>query len=103
MEKNEHTMATYGVQGYHAFQPKFRRRRKSTGDDQFEALAPSSAIDELEAGKRGDSVYCKECGHFYPWRKMIARYEKRGTDWFLMWFHERCGNMVQERNLEDHG
>lgn len=102
MEKNKDTMKTYGVQGYHAFPATYRRRRKSIGEaDQLEALAPTAKTHELEAGKRGDSVYCKGCGHFYPWRKLRAVYEKRGTDWWVVWFHEKCGNMVQETNLED--
>jgi hypothetical protein len=98
--RNKNTVGTWGKEPYKVFNPKYRKRRKSEGiDDQLAALAPST--DELEEAKRHGRVYCKQCGHFKPWKDLKAHYERRGTDWFVMWFCKKCNNMVTERNLDD--
>lgn len=94
------TVGTWGKQGYVVRNPKWRKRKKSVGEDeQLAALTPST--DELEQAKRHGRVYCRECGHFKAWKDLKAHYERRSTDWFVMWFCKKCGNMVTERNLDD--
>lgn len=95
--RNKGTVETWGRQGY---QPFMRKRRKSVGiDDQVEAL--TSKTDELEKAKRHNRIYCRECGVFKQWKDLRANYEKRGTDWWVMWFCKKCSNMLTERNLDD--
>lgn len=98
--RNKGTVETWGRQGYQMMTPKYRKRRKSEGiEDQVDAM--TTHADELEAAKRHNRVYCKGCGCFRVWKDLRAGYEQRGTDWWMMWFCKKCGDMVKERNLDD--
>ncbi len=91
------TVGTWGKQGYVLFNPKYRRRRKAVGeDDQMSAL---SDIDTLEAAKRAGQKYCKGCKKFKGLNQIRFDYELRSGQWYMLWYCDHCGDMIQERLL----
>jgi hypothetical protein len=74
--------------------------RKAKGEDeQNEALTRNLA--QLEDARKHKGAICPSCHKFRTWYQMYVVYEKRGTDWFMLWFDHACGTLVLENNLED--
>jgi hypothetical protein len=73
-------------------------RRKRVHETQQD-LSPE--LQALETAKRAGQVMCRNCHRFVPWAKVYCIYEKRGTDLWRVWFHNDCGAMVKEDNMEE--
>lgn len=60
-------------------------------------MSPQS--DELDAAKRHNRVWCRECRKFRPWANMDMALEKRKDGWHRLWLCTACGQVCRDDAL----
>jgi transcription initiation factor IIE alpha subunit len=79
---------------------KYRKRRKSTGDEFTEKM--SDELEAIERARRTDAgLYCKNCRRRIGWKKIDTSYSYHNGDFIRSWSCPDCGAQLKEDNLEE--
>jgi hypothetical protein len=82
----------------YVWSPKYRRRRKHTGDGILDEV--ESSIDELEEAKRRGRIWCSGCRKFKAWANVGITYDIRnGRVQAIVNKCDDCGTVVKTREV----